>query len=97
MVGSNKIEGNPDGLKKIKRIRITVETERLLVTNGHRRAVEGWCNECGEVVTLMSPEEAAVLTGTDAQTIHRQVSINLLHCAERSDGARLICLNSLLR
>ena len=97
MVGSNKIEGAPDSLKKIKRIRITVETERLLVTNGHRRTVEGWCHECGEVVMLISLEEAAAVTGTDAQTIHRQVLINLLHCIERSDGARLICLNSLLR
>ena len=91
------MKGLRDVLKKIKRIRITVETERLLVVSKQGRAVEGWCACCGESVELIRLEEAAALVGMSPRAIRRQIETNLLHDVETPDGIRFICLNSLLQ
>jgi hypothetical protein len=84
-------------VKKIKRIRITVETERLLVVEERGRGATAWCAFCGESVALVGPEEAAALLGTGLRALRRQIEANLIHCVETPDGGSLICLNSLLR
>lgn len=84
-------------MRKIKRTRITIETERVLVISKQGRVVEGWCDGCGEAVQLIGLEEAAVMAGISLRAIRHQVEIKLLHCAETHDGGRLICLNSLLQ
>ena len=84
-------------MKKIKRIRITVETERLLVISKQGRAVEGWCACCGESVELIRPEEAAALSSLSLRALRRQMERGALHYVETPDGVSLICLNSLLQ
>lgn len=44
---------------------------------------------------MLSPDEAAALTGVGARTIYRWVEAGLVHFAETAEGSLLICLNSL--
>lgn len=82
----------------MKRTRITVETERLLVVNRHRRArLEGWCAGCGKTVRLIRAEEAAALSGAGLREICRQVESDSLHYTETPDRVLLICFDSLLK
>lgn len=80
-----------------RRTRITVETERVLIVR--RRGIEqqGWCEGCGEQVSLVTPEPAATVTGVSVRTICRMVESNKLHFSETPNGALLICLNSCSR
>ena len=84
-------------MRKIRRIRITVETERLMVISERGRTVEGWCGGCDDTVELIRPVEAAALCGISFRMISRQIEKGVLHYVETSDGVCLICLNSLLQ
>lgn len=82
---------------KIRRTRIVVETERLLVVRrGRGRAPEGWCEGCGASATLVGLEEAAILCGASQREIVRRVDSGSLHFKESARGVLLICLDSLL-
>jgi hypothetical protein len=83
-------------MKRTRRMRITVENERLLVVS-HQKGVESWCEECGASVRMLRPGEAAAIANVSDRTIFRQIESRRLHFTEGSDGAVLICLNSLLR
>jgi excisionase family DNA binding protein len=66
----------------------------LLLT---RRSISlrAWCDECAEHAPMLSPEEAANLTGLTARTIYRRVDDGRMHFTETADGLLLICRNSL--
>ena len=78
-----------------KTTKITVQTDRVWVISQRQRAVEGWCPECGEQVTLVSAEAAANLTGVGLRRICRQVEAGQLHFTELADQSLWICRNSL--
>lgn len=86
---------NGKRMKRTRRRRVTVETERLLVIS-HYNAVQGWCEGCNAQVKLVGPEEAAALAGLSQRTIFRQIESHQLHFTETPDGGLLICVNSLL-
>jgi hypothetical protein len=54
-----------------------------------------WCAECAAGVELVTPEEAALLTGSSQRAICRQVEAGRLHFSETADGRLFVCLNSL--
>ena len=83
-------------MKRTRRMKITVENERLLVVS-QRQGSENWCEDCGARVRMLRPGEAAALTDVSDRTIFRQIESRRLHFTETSDGAVLICLNSLLK
>ena len=76
---------------------ITVQRERLLVITPGRGRIEGWCERCRSEVLLMRVEEAAVTADITQRALFRLIEAGKLHFAETSDGAVLICLNSLLQ
>jgi len=82
-------------MKKTRRKKITVETERLLVISRHK-GVEGWCEGCRMQVRMLGPEEAAAIAGLSQRAIFRKIESHQLHFAETPDGALFICLSSLL-
>ena len=83
-------------MRRTRKMKITVENERLLVVSHHRGA-EGWCAECSARVTMLSAGEAAALAAVSDRTIFRQIESRRLHFTETSEGAVLICINSLLK
>ncbi|HEY0006107.1 MAG TPA: hypothetical protein VGB17_15110 [Pyrinomonadaceae bacterium] len=84
-------------MKKTRRTKITVETERLLVVSRGRGQVDGWCEICRAEVRLVGVEEAALVAGLGQRAIFRRIESGRLHFTETSRGALLICLESLLQ
>jgi hypothetical protein len=83
-------------MRKTRRTKITVETERLLVISRTRGAVESWCESCGAAARLVGLDEASALSGHDQRQLVHQVEDGSLHFIESPRGRLLICLNSLL-
>lgn len=81
----------------MKRTRITIETERVLVVSSRRRIIESWCDGCGHEVKLIRAEEAAYISGVGLRDICRQVESDSLHYVETADRVLMICLDSLLK
>jgi hypothetical protein len=78
-----------------KTMRITIETERLLVIR-HGASVRVWCEQCATEVDMISLENAAELGQVAAGTIQHLLDIEKLHLSKSSGPVR-ICLNSLIR
>ena len=77
-----------------RRTEITVETHRVLRISGNNAAATNWCDECGEQVWMVSPEQAALLGDVPTRRIYRWVENGHLHSIERPE-ALLVCVNSL--
>jgi hypothetical protein len=83
-------------MKSTRRMKITVERERLLVVS-HQKSAESWCKDCSARVTMLRPVEAAAVAAASDRDIFRQIESRRLHFTEDSCGAVLICINSLLK
>jgi hypothetical protein len=79
-----------------RRLRITIQTERLLVT-GHSRSLHSLCVSCGNEARMLTVEQAASLTRVNARQIYHEVEAGELHFIETIEGSLLICFNSLFR
>jgi hypothetical protein len=80
--------------RKTETLTITHEFLRL---HGRHEATTAWCQQCADETKLMSPEEAAIVTGVSAREIYRGVEIGDIHFTELSKKRLLICLNSIVR
>ena len=83
-------------MRRTRKMKITVENERLLVVS-QRQGTESWCEGCSARVRMLSPAEASALAAVSDRTIFRQIESRQLHFTETSEGAVLICINSLLK
>jgi len=83
-------------MRRTRKVKITVENERLLVVS-QRQGNASWCEDCHATVRMLSPAEASALAAVSDRTIFRQIESRRLHFTETSEGAVLICLNSLLK
>ena len=83
-------------MRKTKRTRITVETERLLVISRKSNAATSWCKACGAMTRMIGLDEAGSVSGQSQRQIVRLVEGGVLHFSESPHGVLLICLNSLL-
>jgi len=81
-------------MTKTTRIRITIQTERLLVM-GRSRILYSACAECGDEVRLLTVDEAALLARVNPLEIHRSVEVGELHSIETTEGVLLVCFKSL--
>lgn len=78
-----------------KTMRITIETERLLVI--HRGASSRvWCEPCASEVDMVHLESAAEVAQVDAKTIRHLLDHEKLHVSQPG-GPVQVCLNSLLK
>ena len=82
-------------MKKIRRTKVVVETERLLYVRGRRGGAPTWCEGCGAAVMMVGLDEAALASGQSQREIVRRVESGALHFAEAA-GVLLVCLDSLL-
>ncbi|HXL23656.1 MAG TPA: hypothetical protein VOA78_14420 [Candidatus Dormibacteraeota bacterium] len=76
-------------------VRITIETERLLVIR-HGASVREWCQQCATEVDMVPLESAAEVGQVAAGVIQRLLDNERLHLSN-SSGLVRICLNSLFR
>jgi len=73
-----------------------METDRVLIIR-RRNVIRGWCPACACEVDMVSLEEAGVITGTSPMTVRDNRQAQAWHFCESSDGAPLVCLESLLK
>jgi hypothetical protein len=76
-------------------VKLTIETERIFVIRTRRAQRRAMCEACGEVVRLVTAEEAAALAHLSTRAVYRLVEAGTLHFIERAGESVLICLNSL--
>jgi excisionase family DNA binding protein len=95
LLGSGGASSEARDEKMKKRMKVTLETNRLLVIARRGQAQPCWCTHCGAQVQMLWPDEAAALTGVSARTIYALVEAGQLHFTETADGRLLICPNSL--
>lgn len=81
-----------------RKTKLTIETERILIIRGgaasERRAN---CEVCGELVPLITVDEAAKLAHVGSRSIYRLVEAEKVHFIETSDKLLLICFDSICR
>jgi hypothetical protein len=78
-----------------KKVKITVETERVLQIRQPQNCLSAWCAACAAQVDLVGPEEAAARSRVSTRTIYRWVEAGQLHFSENAEGRLLICAASL--
>ena len=81
-------------MTKTKRLRITIQTERLLVMS-HSRSLYSLCVACGDEVRMVTINQAATLARLSSREIYREVEAGMLHFIETTEGSVLVCFNSL--
>jgi uncharacterized Zn finger protein len=81
--------------KTRKRTEITLERSELSVIRRSVQRVVAWCDQCGEVVRMVTPDEARAVAGLSARQIYRWVECGRVHFREAPDGRVSICLKSL--
>ena len=77
-----------------RRMRITIQTERLLVMSSSK-SLHSPCAACGEEVRMVTIDQAAILARVSSRDIYREVEAGMLHFMETIEGSLLICFNSL--
>jgi len=81
-------------MTKTRRVRITIQTERLLVMS-HGRSLYSLCAACGDEVRMVTIDQAATLARLSSREIYREVEAGMLHFIETTEGSVLVCFNSL--
>ena len=81
-------------VKRSRKIKITVETQRIAVIRQARIATV-WCQPCAKTAQMITVDEAAKLAGVRSRTIYSWVEAHRLHFSETPDGRLLICSSSL--
>jgi len=74
----------------------SVEIDDVLVVNRWGRSVDGWCAGCNTETTLVTPEDAAALTGVGARFVYRLIELGEIHSQDAPGDLLLVCLVSLL-
>ena len=83
-------------MKKERQIKITLTTERTISIRSSRWAV-ALCEGCGKDARMMTPGQAALLTGISSREVYQRVETGEVHFAETSEGLLMICLDSFLK
>ena len=80
-----------------RKTRLTIETERVTIIRRGRVVHQATCEACGEVVPLVTVEEAAAMARVSMRTIYQLIVTDQLHCTETAEGIVLVCFTSLRR
>ena len=81
---------------KRKRTEITIEVDEVIhLAKQPQPLLSAWCKSCGAETTMVSPQQAAVITGVTVRTINSWVESDRVHFIETEDGLLLLCVSSL--
>jgi hypothetical protein len=75
--------------------KITIETSETRVITYRRYFLRAYCPQCSRVVGMISPFDAALLSGKDLQTIDILMQTGQFHLRHFEEGKSFICINSL--
>ncbi|MFZ0393379.1 MAG: hypothetical protein WCF17_00730 [Terracidiphilus sp.] len=79
-----------------KRIRITIETDSILVLRG-RNPLQAQCPQCGVKAETIPLNEAGVVSSLLPVEVQAWMGSPDLHHTKTAGGGALICLNSMLK
>lgn len=79
-----------------KQVKITVETDSLLVLRG-RIPLRAWCPECGAEGEMIPLDDLGVVSNLPLAEVQAWLESESLHHATAADGEPMICLNSMLK
>lgn len=79
-----------------KHTRIRIETDSLLVLRG-RKPLRAWCSQCGAEAEMIPLSEVGVVSNLPSTEVQAWMESADLHHTRTTDGASLICLNSMLK
>lgn len=79
-----------------KQTKITIQTREVWLLHRPAGMPQGWCEKCGNWVELVTPDEAAQLTGVSVRGIFRQIEQAQLHFSETPAGSVRLCLPALI-
>lgn len=85
----------PNYTRRTRRSLIISVSEQTLVVKGSGTFASSWCDECGEQVRMIRPDEAAIVAAISPRKIYQWIEAGKLHYSEEPTGAPLVCLNSL--
>jgi hypothetical protein len=77
------------------RTEVFIETSEILIIKRNRTFVRSWCEDCGREVSMLPPQEAALLTGYDVKTIYSMMENQHTHFCYLKSETPYICLRSL--
>lgn len=81
---------------KTRRTKTTIEIHQVYVIRQPGSSIPVLCPECAtEVASMVTPEEAASVTGVPRRSIYRLIEAGLIHYLEATDDSLLVCLNSI--
>ena len=78
-----------------KTTKLTIEIQRVYLIRRLTESRRARCEECDEVVSFVTADEAAALARLSVRAIYCLIEARKLHFIEQVEGQSLICLNSL--
>jgi hypothetical protein len=78
-----------------KRIKIILESERVLVIRRPKDKPVLWCDRCARAVAMLTVDEAAIAARASSRLIFQWAEAGRLHFTETPEGRLYICPNSL--
>ena len=87
------VEGTAEAVKKTAKL--TIKTERVLVIRRRGESRRAMCPGCGQVVDLVTVDEAAAFARISSRAVFRLVEVEGIHVSETHEELLLICLNSI--
>ena len=79
-----------------KQVKITVETDSLLVLRG-RKPLRAWCPQCGAEGEMIPLDDLGVVSNLPPAEVRLWMESEALHHTTSAGGAPMICLNSMLK
>ena len=79
-----------------KQIKITVETDSLLVLRG-RMPLRAWCPQCAAEAEMIPLDDVGVVSNLPLVEVQVWMESEDLHHSTAADGAPMICLSSMLK
>lgn len=77
------------------RTEVFIETSETFIIKRNRTFVRAWCEDCGREVNMVSPVEAALLTGYDVKAISSMMENQHIHFSYLKAETPSVCLRSL--
>ena len=79
-------------MAKKKTTIITRDTQELVIVRwSHGGTIRAWCQGCVQEVEMISPEDAARVSGATALAVYRRAEAGEIHFLQTEEGPLLIC------
>ena len=79
-----------------RQTKITIETDSLLMIRSCK-SLKAWCPQCGAEVDMIPLNDVGVISNLRPVEVEAWILTEDLHHSKTTDGAPLICLNSMLK